>query len=152
MFVGFLQCLVRRQCDLSRWRRDVEEYFRPVGQHSGHERVWCALSCAIVHRPQDPRGKDRFMSSPCFRKSPGCWSNLSHLYFSGSLVQCSVQRQRVPTRDCTERWSCGETGMRVLSIMLQHGIRHLFSITFGDDSNEGLFLVVFRTLLFWLLT
>lgn len=32
-----------------------------------------------------------------------CWSNLSHLHFSGSLVQCSVQRQHLPSRDCTER-------------------------------------------------
>lgn len=37
------------------------------------------------------------------RHTQVCWSNPSHLYFSGSLVQCSVQRQLVPTRDCTER-------------------------------------------------
>lgn len=32
-----------------------------------------------------------------------CWSNYSHLHFSGSLVQCSVPRQHLPSRDCTER-------------------------------------------------
>lgn len=53
-----LQCLIRWQRSDSRWRCNVKEYFWPVRQHSGHERVWRALPCAPVHRPEDPRGKD----------------------------------------------------------------------------------------------
>lgn len=58
----FLQCLVRRQCDFSRWWRDTKEHFRPDRQRSGYERIWCAVSCSVVHRPQDSCGKDVLLS------------------------------------------------------------------------------------------
>lgn len=63
-----LQRIVRWQRDVSEWRCDAKEHFRPVGQHHRHERVRCALSCAALHRPQDPCGKESATSSPCWRK------------------------------------------------------------------------------------
>lgn len=37
------------------------------------------------------------------RRDPNtCWCNLCRLCVSGSLVQCSIQEQRLLTRDCAE--------------------------------------------------
>lgn len=144
----FLQCLVGGQRDLSRWRRDVKEYFWPVGQHCGHERVRCALSCPIVHRPQDPRGKDRFVLSQwkSFDISYPQSAHLHCLYVLGSLVQCSIQRQLLPARDCTERWSCRATGMRILLFMTQQNMDHLYcnyeALTVPPTFYELLFYVL----------
>lgn len=115
---GLSQRLVWRQRDLGGRRHRAEEHFRPAGQHCGHERVRCALSRTTVHRPQDPRGKDTGTPSLCvFKEIYVIGRLISDLCTLGSLVQRSLQRQQLPTRDCTKRWSCGETGMKCLLII-----------------------------------
>lgn len=79
----FFQRLVRRKCDLRRWWEDAQEHLRPVGQHSGYEGVWCSLSCPIVHRPQDPCGRNVFVYLICFGK-PNICTNYSN---SNSVCQ-----------------------------------------------------------------
>lgn len=58
-----------------------------------------------------------------------CNSNYVHL--SGPLVQCSVQRQRLSTRNRTERRSGGETGTTLLWIILQEGFCPITLCHFG---------------------
>lgn len=110
-----LQRFIGWKRDVCGWRRDVKEHFWSVRQHSWLERVWRALPCACVHRPQDPCGKYRFEHSAYkINNIFACSSNPHCRYFSGSLVQCSIQRWSLPSRNCSARWSSGAPSKKTL--------------------------------------
>lgn len=81
---------------------DMREYDVPY-----HVRVSIDLKIHVV------RVFEVFLFFRVSSKSSVC-ALLILAVFTGSLVQCSIQRQRLPTRDCAARRSCGATGIRIL--------------------------------------
>lgn len=86
------QCFSRCTHHFCRWRGDVQKYFGPTGQHSGHERVWCALSCPSLHRSQDPRGKAGFCFYRVFQIGRfGIWVLFFCLFFTVKFSTSHLQ-------------------------------------------------------------